>query len=672
MSDWWLSRSSGAPEGPFPTDVLAEGLSTQQIPHQAYVCRVGDQRWLRISQVDEICRGTLATTRQPPPAVSSSELSRQVALPQNPTNPALHNDIDDEDNERTQIITAQPGAPTPGTVARATLTPLPSLPILPSGRSPLPSVTPPVPTRAASAPQGRPLQPPQAASQGRSLLTPPIGSAAGPRPASPLVPTLSGSTSDRNQTSGLDVSITSPKEPYRAKVPTLEGIHASPSSPESSPAAAATPGDPNPTAASTGLSVRSSLGGTEALRQPIRPQPSVPPGAYHSGQQTGAPTGLASLGLAPLGKASGQGGPIQGLTPLVAPSPTAEVPAPRGPTIPASRSPVVSSAAAPGLLAFLASQSPPARSAPGIDNVQRVAPQSLAAGPLGAAEGNYIAPDGPGLEDADGDDVTTIATSALAALSSPPLLAGGFDDEETQIVPQAQLPQGLSQPATVGVKPPLVPRSGSGPSAASSEFRNGLGQSNTGALGALDFSKRRVDVELPRQTQTPALTRTNQADRQAANPILPDRSAMVQETKPLPIAPLSPAVASVELAPSPPPDDFDPSELMEVETDDPASIPRMHSAPPFQPNASQLGNVAHQAPANPVRPIISQPPKAIHQPLAPSVVLNAEPVVHQEATRPAVRALKQPGVIQITYGTLVVFILGIALLVLIIVLVLKA
>ena len=120
----------------------------------------------------------------------------------------------------------------------------------------------------------------------------------------------------------------------------------------------------------------------------------------------------------------------------------------------------------------------------------------------------------------------------------------------------------------------------------------------------------------------------------------------------------------------------DPSELLEEDTDDSSMPIRMVSSIPPPLTASKEPEKAASLPSVKPRakvagPVISVPPKAVHVTPGPSVVLRPEPVVHQEATKPAVRSIRQPGVIQITYGTLIIAILGTALLVLVLVLVLK-
>jgi hypothetical protein len=114
-----------------------------------------------------------------------------------------------------------------------------------------------------------------------------------------------------------------------------------------------------------------------------------------------------------------------------------------------------------------------------------------------------------------------------------------------------------------------------------------------------------------------------------------------------------------------------PEDLLEADIDDTSA--RIHSVPPI-PTESRVRKerpMPAAIPGSPTGPVISVPPKATHIVASPSVVLKSEPIVHQEATKPAVRALKPPGVIQISYGTLVVAILGIAFLLLLIVLLLR-
>lgn len=54
MSQWWVSRPGGDPVGPVSLETLILGVEQQKVPEDAYVCRVGEQQWHRLPQVEEI------------------------------------------------------------------------------------------------------------------------------------------------------------------------------------------------------------------------------------------------------------------------------------------------------------------------------------------------------------------------------------------------------------------------------------------------------------------------------------------------------------------------------------------------------------------------------------------------------------------------------------------
>jgi hypothetical protein len=220
-------------------------------------------------------------------------------------------------------------------------------------------------------------------------------------------------------------------------------------------------------------------------------------------------------------------------------------------------------------------------------------------------------------EGSDGDEVTTIATSAL---SGDHQLPEAGDDDVTTIV------SGVEQPGT------------------------------SNRLGAAP----------PDDETTTAIRTTVAVVSSMSTSVVADHRnpGQVDDGRPVPakVAPPPATDSSTELS--------GPEDLLEADIDD--SSARIHSVPPLQPAArvrkERRPLQPAGAPSSPTGPVISVPPKATHVAAAPSIVLRPEPVIHQEATKPAVRALKPPGVIQITYGTLIVAVLGIALMILLVVL----
>lgn len=54
MSHWWVSRGSSEPVGPVTTEVLLRGIASGRVPLDTLICRVGEQRWVPLSEVDEV------------------------------------------------------------------------------------------------------------------------------------------------------------------------------------------------------------------------------------------------------------------------------------------------------------------------------------------------------------------------------------------------------------------------------------------------------------------------------------------------------------------------------------------------------------------------------------------------------------------------------------------
>ncbi|HEY5961538.1 MAG TPA: GYF domain-containing protein, partial [Polyangiaceae bacterium] len=116
MSEWWLSRGDGKTEGPLTTQALVQGLVTGQIPKISHICRLGEQTWLRVSQVDEVWEAanpeqvkTNVTER--PWFLSGSEPSPSPSSP-------------DIDADRSQVLTPQPTVD-PTAAKKTFSTPLP-------------------------------------------------------------------------------------------------------------------------------------------------------------------------------------------------------------------------------------------------------------------------------------------------------------------------------------------------------------------------------------------------------------------------------------------------------------------------------------------------------------------------------------------------------------------
>lgn len=54
MSEWWVGRQGANPVGPVTTDTLIRGIQENKVPEDALVCRVGEQQWQHIAQVNDL------------------------------------------------------------------------------------------------------------------------------------------------------------------------------------------------------------------------------------------------------------------------------------------------------------------------------------------------------------------------------------------------------------------------------------------------------------------------------------------------------------------------------------------------------------------------------------------------------------------------------------------
>lgn len=118
MSEWWLSRGDGKTEGPLSTQALVQGLVSGQVPNQSQVCRVGEQCWVRISQIDEIWEAAN------PEQIRTNVTERPWFLTAPEVGvPSGSSDVQPDD-DRTQILTPLPVV-TPAGVENRFVTPLP-------------------------------------------------------------------------------------------------------------------------------------------------------------------------------------------------------------------------------------------------------------------------------------------------------------------------------------------------------------------------------------------------------------------------------------------------------------------------------------------------------------------------------------------------------------------
>jgi len=721
MSEWWLSRGDGKTEGPLSTDALVHGLIEGQIPKRAHVCRVGDQKWVRLSAVDEIWDAAN-------PEQIRTNIIEQPWFLKHPDS-VHHRLVDvDADEERTQVLTPLPMI-NPEGVAHPFVTPLPH----PDTSRNL------VARQVTSSPIATAPQPQQAAKPADSDALSSIS--AGPIRAK--VPTLDGISDllapDVNHKPGTELKLSGPSE--AATMPRVAERLEAQRSPSPQLARSAAPKSPN----------EALLG--QQPRAVLAPNPSSSPlGPLKP--TSGRTSGLAPLGLAPLGAV-----PTAAIRPLADPTDTSRLPngTPllEGPTsapgtsqldaqsVPQNRqtcprlpqsvsaqeavhakflpglpnlshsphpaalslsapSPVKPPASGktlqpalpppvtrqPQLPALLHQPAQPAEVAPprvnpsassppqvatsitqprplnfasvrppsavkfvapaqGIVLPAQLTPQTLpieASGPRTTSGAQFDQPVhaaedpiGLGLELelalTEDDELTTVAHSPSTHKDPQPsipkqpygihlrptaVFEASADDEATAIVPTLALPGDPKDITAEVVRP-----------------------SGNGETTILRRNQRARVVT--NQGGEPFPSNLASTPRQVAPPVLKSAATPVHIT--------SDWSATNSLL-------SDPAELLEEGDDEPPAPPKpqvRHSASP-RPNGE--GKLA---------PLTASPPSALptarrpQHPTAPSIVLKAEPIIHQEATQPAVRAMRRAKPIQLSYATLLVVLLAIAL-----------
>jgi hypothetical protein len=614
MSEWWLSRGDGRTEGPLPTQALVQGIVAGQIPRQAYVCRVGDQQWVRVAQVDEIWEAVS------PDSLETKVIDRPWFLNAPDSNQAALPDID-WDNDGTRVLTPQPI-------------------IAPKGAE-LPVVSPHLVSPAHREPPAR-QRPPIATKPARAI-------------------SQFGSESDSTAT----------RYRMRPKMPTLDGI--SDSNPPPVAAGASVAHLDTPTNAIARVTTQSTA---TRLQPPSSARPSFaakgpmsPLGPMRSAQIAIAPPGLAPFGVRPFGStpsssaATGHvpGTPSQGILPGISQLPSAPQPgvlaapaiakdcptdpqvSPRLQSNPGRTSCGSGHAPASPPANALAKPDMPAQSA-GPQPQQRTSPAQLKASAstrefpqphvsAHAAPVHPQAPMRPSLSHSvaifpNEARVPVATANARASLSTdenaaaarpnesphrsagkgPSVLLPSGDDDETVIV---------HSPAQSGPRPPLASHSQSAEQAFGSDDETTKILSCRPAAG----------LQLPQSRQT-----------------LPEQLCPVQLRIPPPFVPSPPAPSSDE-ASSTSPLVSDPSELLE-EVDDEPPFPDLPMSLPLPDASRRPTRDAKQMVRNTSAKVISSPPStpppARHpRQSAASIVLSPEPIVHQEATQPAARALHQ-------------------------------
>ncbi len=94
MSEWWVGRQGSNPVGPVTTDTLIRGILEKKVPEDSLVCRVGEQQWQHIAQVDELWE-------QVHPEEFRTNITQrpwfaEKGASQPPSSPPVENEVDDE------------------------------------------------------------------------------------------------------------------------------------------------------------------------------------------------------------------------------------------------------------------------------------------------------------------------------------------------------------------------------------------------------------------------------------------------------------------------------------------------------------------------------------------------------------------------------------------------
>ncbi len=94
MSEWWVGRQGSNPVGPVTTDTLIRGILEQKVPEDSLVCRVGEQHWQHIAQVDELWEQVHPEQFQT--NVTQRPWFAEKGSSQPPVSPPVEPEIDDE------------------------------------------------------------------------------------------------------------------------------------------------------------------------------------------------------------------------------------------------------------------------------------------------------------------------------------------------------------------------------------------------------------------------------------------------------------------------------------------------------------------------------------------------------------------------------------------------
>jgi hypothetical protein len=61
---WWVTVAEGQPDGPIRTEDLLRGIAVGTVPRHALVCRVGEEEWRPLSDIQRFADALAATSLQ--------------------------------------------------------------------------------------------------------------------------------------------------------------------------------------------------------------------------------------------------------------------------------------------------------------------------------------------------------------------------------------------------------------------------------------------------------------------------------------------------------------------------------------------------------------------------------------------------------------------------------
>lgn len=619
MSEWWLSRGDGKTEGPLSTQLVVRGLVAGVIPRHAIVCAVGAQQWIRVSAVDEIWEAVDSTesrtsVTETPWFIGRTESGRH-ALP----------DTEPED-ERTQLLMPGPrGSEQELRAKKWEAAPRTTAALSPSTQTIASKTT------AAVSPNAQSNTGKNDASDlgpMRARVPTLTGITDTPAPVAPRRATESRSAPHANglasaQDKSVPPRLSRPTQGHPAILPTSGHAGLTPlplggpasaanfaglqslSSQQRAPARSTKAQDlsAGPAAEPIGRAPKADVG--SAVRQPLAPQPpprpSTPYGASPLGRPSFSPNGAQQVQRPAVPTTSANAATQSPLTQRGA------KPVATGPRRPLAE---WSAMAAPNLPLGLPDERLPVRTG--------------VAQPHQGRKVTTLQEDDPSPDDEK--------TLALVAPEVAPSSSTVWDDDEpTRFLPKVQSravpPKALAQAqtpnqATAPRRPPVLQRP---------HIPADSADEKTSLFAVSPAAKSSAPAEGPEPTTPQALE--SALGSNGGSGLSPHASSLVS----------------------------DPLDLLEDIDDESSSAGRVQAVPMIVLPQDAMPRAEPVAAPSIVASPPSKPPQARRARLSvPTIVLKPEPIVHQEATQPAVRALRRRSPVRLSFGSLVAVLLVLA------------